>query len=65
MKKGMESCCKGGTGGFPIFAWLLFIAALLWLLNDLRMLVIDVPWLSIFALLFGAKMLAKAYCCCK
>lgn len=53
----------GHVGGVPIFAWLMFLAALLWLLNDYKVLVMDAPWLAIFAFLFSLKVLAKSYCC--
>lgn len=43
VKKKMEECCKG----FPTFAVILLVVAVIWLLSDLGYIAINVPWIPI------------------
>lgn len=34
-------------GGFPIFAAILFVVGVIWLLNDLNVFSVEIPWVPI------------------
>ena len=44
MAKKMDWCCWGGKKGFPTFAVLLLIVGVLWLLSEINVITISVPW---------------------
>jgi len=43
----MSWCCVGGKKGFPTFAFLLLILAGLWILTEIKVITIDIPWFPI------------------
>lgn len=44
MAKKMDWCCFGGKKGFPTFAVLLLIVGVIWLLSDLGIITVSIPW---------------------
>jgi len=54
--------CCGHSKRFPVFAIFLFIIALAWLLNDLNIVSINLPWIPLALLLFAIGMLMNFYC---
>jgi hypothetical protein len=55
-KKEDKMCCKNC---FPMGSVLVFICGLLWLLQELKILAWNVPWLPIIVMLVALKMMAK------
>jgi len=55
MKKGekMHGCC-GGFKAIPIF---FLIIGIMWLLNDMGIISIDIPWLPLIVIVFSLKAL--------
>ena len=43
----MSFCCLGGKKGFPTFAFLLLVIAVLWILSEVGVITIDIPWFPI------------------
>ncbi len=37
-------CCYGGKKRFPTFAAILLAVGILWLLSDLKIITVDIPW---------------------
>ena len=58
MKPKEMACCKGAS---PIFAVIVFLIALLWLLNDLNLLAISVPWVPLIVLVVAFGWVMKHY----
>ncbi len=54
----INSCC----GKFPLFAILLLVAGVMWLLRDLGAIAFKLPWLPIIIILIALKMLSKRLC---
>ena len=38
-------CCFGGR--FPTFGVILLVAGVIWLLNDLKIITVDIPWIPL------------------
>jgi|TARA_B100001971_G_C18127842_1_gene503074 hypothetical protein len=50
MKKEKDSwnfCCCGGRKGFPTFPVIILALGVWWLLSDLGIITVDVPWIPI------------------
>ncbi|MFH1850124.1 MAG: hypothetical protein ABH879_08155 [archaeon] len=45
----MKQCCK-----FPTFAAILIVIGVVWLLNDLNVFSINIPWLPLVLIVLGA-----------
>ena len=43
----MSWCCFGEKKGFPTFAFLLLVIAILWILSEIKVVTIDIPWFPI------------------
>ncbi|VVB57477.1 Uncharacterised protein [uncultured archaeon] len=52
-------CCK--RSHFPAFAVFLFIVSLVWLLNDLGILSINLPWIPLALLIISVAWLSNHY----
>ena len=50
---------EGCTGRFPIFAILIFILGILWLLSDLGVFILDIPWLALIVIILSLGMMVK------
>ena len=50
-------CCKGGK--FPTFAVLLLVIAVLWLLGDLGVITVDIPWIPIVLIVIAVGLILK------
>jgi len=55
-KEAKEECCKCG---FPVHAVCILIIGILWLLSDLKILVINIPLLPIMAIVLALGMIRK------
>ncbi len=44
MAKKMDWCCWGGKKGFPTFAVLLLVVGIIWLLSEIGVIAIGIPW---------------------
>lgn len=45
MKKGF--CCMGGDKGFPTFAVVILILAILWILSETQVITTKIPWFPV------------------
>lgn len=45
--------------GFPTFAALLFLVGVLWLLTELEIIKVDIPWLPVILIVIAIGMLAN------
>jgi len=43
----MTFCCVNGKKGFPTFAFLLLVIAILWILSEIEIITINIPWFPI------------------
>lgn len=43
----MSWCCFEGKKGFPTFAFLLLIIAILWILTEINVITINIPWFPV------------------
>lgn len=43
----MTFCCFEGKKGFPTFAFLLLIIAILWILTEIGIITINIPWFPV------------------
>ena len=53
-----EKCCKRG---FPTFAIILLVIGLLWLMGDLDILTINLPWIPIILIIVAVGMIINRY----
>ena len=51
-------CCDGK---FPTFAVILLVVGLVWLLNDLKVLAINLPWVPIVLVIIAVGMIVNRY----
>lgn len=58
---GQKGFCKGMCHGqkFPVFPIVVFLVAFFWLLNDLRILTVNIPWIPIVLLVLSVGWLVK------
>ena len=49
-KEKKKMCCKGG---FPTFAVVVLVVGLIWLLNDLKVLAMEIPWFPIVLIIIA------------
>ena len=49
-KKGKIKCCGGN---FPTFAVILLVIGVLWLLSDLGVITVDVPWVPVVLIIIA------------
>lgn len=42
---------------FPTFAWILLVVGILWLLNELGTISIDIPWIPIIVIVIALGMI--------
>jgi len=54
-----EKSCSCGCGGFPIFAIIVLLLGIGWLLKDLEIITFDIPWLPIVVIIVALGMLVK------
>jgi len=59
-RKEKEQCCRYHHG-FPVFAVLVLIFAVIWLFADLGYISADLPWFPIIVILFALGMIIKHY----
>jgi len=52
-------------GKFPIFAIILLAAGIMWLLNDMEVVSVNIPWIPVVIIIVAAGMIFKKCCCCK
>lgn len=50
---------------FPMFAVVLLAAGIMWLLNDVEVISINIPWIPVVVIIIAAGMLFNRYFCCK
>ncbi len=58
-KKKEPECCK--PGHFPTFAVILLVVGILWLLNDLKIFTIEIPWVPIVVIVIAIGMLFNKF----
>jgi len=51
-KMNWHGCC-GGSGGFPTFAIIILVLGVLWLLEGVGAITIDIPWFPIILIIFA------------
>jgi hypothetical protein len=47
--------------GFPIVAVILLVVGVLWLMTDLKVITVDIPWIPIVVIIFAIGMIANRY----
>jgi len=52
-----KTCC----GRFPILAVILLVFAVIWLLSDLKILTISLPWIPIVLIIIAVGMIFNRY----
>ena len=50
-----------GQKKFPVFAVILLIVAVMWLLNDLEIVAVDIPWIPIIIAVIAVGMIFKRF----
>jgi len=55
-----EKCCHHG-GIFPTFAALLLIIGVLWLLSELKMITIDIPWWPVIVVVVAIGLIVNHF----
>lgn len=53
MAKVKERCC----GGFPTFAVILLVVGIIWLLNDLSIIMVNIPWVPMVLIIVAIGMI--------
>ncbi len=53
-----NSCC---IGGFPTFAVIVLVLAVLWLLGDMGILGVNVPWLPVILIIVAIGWIVNQY----
>jgi hypothetical protein len=61
MKKKDSWCCWGGKKGFPTFATLILALGVLWLLTDLKVITIDIPWWPVILIIVAVGWIIDHY----
>ncbi|MBS3078784.1 hypothetical protein J4218_01555 [Candidatus Pacearchaeota archaeon] len=46
---------------FPTFAVILLVVGLIWLLNELRVITINIPWIPVVLVIVAAGMIVNRY----
>ena len=54
-------CCSFNSSRFPTLAVLLLIFAIVWLLNDLRIISLNIPWIPVILIVIAIGMIANRY----
>ena len=55
MAKLKDLCCwHTGRKGFPTFAVLLLVLGILWLLSDLNVIVVNIPWWPVILIVIAS-----------
>ncbi|MFH1307939.1 MAG: hypothetical protein ABIH72_03735 [archaeon] len=49
---------------FPTLALILLVVAVVWFLQELKYLNIDIPWLPLILIIVAVGMIANRYSCC-
>lgn len=50
------------SGKFPTFAVIILVVGIIWLLNDLEVLSISIPWLPVVLIIIAIGLIANNYC---
>ncbi|HTY43939.1 MAG TPA: hypothetical protein VMC80_01740 [Patescibacteria group bacterium] len=45
--------------GFPVFALIILVTGIVWLLNDLKILSVDIPWIPSLLIVIAIGMLVR------
>jgi len=59
---------KGGKkmkGVFPTFAVILLVISVLWLLSDLNVITLSIPWVPVILIIASIGFIINNYCCKK
>ena len=59
MKKEMFFCC--GTGKFPTMAVLLLVVGVIWLLSDLGVITVSIPWWPVILIIIAIGWIVNNY----
>ena len=54
-------CCWNGKKGFPTFAVLLLVVGVLWLLTDLGIITVDIPWWPVILIVIAVGWIIDNY----
>ena len=57
----MVFCCFEGKKGFPTFAFLLLIIAILWILTEIGVITINIPWFPVIIALIALGWIIDYY----
>jgi hypothetical protein len=61
-KKGMDWCCCGGLSGkFPTFASAVLVLGILWILSELKILTVEVPWFPVILVVVAIGWIVDFY----
>lgn len=52
--------------GFPTFAVILLLLGVIWFLNDLKLIAVNIPWIPAILIVVAIGMISNRYCrnCC-
>jgi len=53
-----DKCCKHGHG-FPAVAGLILLIGILWLLADLKVIALEIPWVPVLVIILSLGMIVK------
>jgi len=57
----MATCCFGSGKGFPTFAVILFVLATIWLLTELGVITINIPWFPVILIIVALGWIIEHY----
>jgi hypothetical protein len=57
-------CWHRWKNRFPTFGFLLLVFGVLWLLSDLNVIKVDVPWWPVLLIVISIGWIINHYCCC-
>tara|TARA_Y100000034_G_C6738413_1_gene327520 strand:- start:491 stop:691 length:201 start_codon:yes stop_codon:yes gene_type:complete len=60
-KKEKSWCCWGGKKSFPTFAVLLLVIGILWLLSEVKIITVDIPWWPVVLIIVASGWVIDHY----
>jgi len=60
-KKENVSWCGCCFGGFPTFAVIILAIGVIWLLNDLNVFTVDIPWFPVILIIIAVSWILDSY----
>ena len=60
-KESINMCCWSGKSGFPTFALILLVLGALWILNDIGIMTVKVPWFPVVLVIIALGWIVDYY----